>query len=85
MNEKDDGPASNGLRRLAWLFGVITVAVLVRVVALSEDGVVQPEVFIWVLLGSMAAVSSAACTVLVAVKGLAKQLARSDEHEEAHP
>jgi Kef-type K+ transport system membrane component KefB len=80
----DDDPGTTWLRRLAWLFGALSVLILVRVIALSEEGEVHAEVFVWFLLGCMAAVAAAACTVLVAVRRIAEKLTQSSTSEDAH-
>lgn len=76
-NLLDSGLATNELRGTAWILGLVAIGSLVRLLAYAADGVrPQAELFVWVLIGTIAAVFSACCAVLAGVKSVERRLAR---------
>ena len=72
----DGGPSARGLWGISWVLGLVAVGSLVRLVSYAADtGRAESEAFVWVLLGTIAAVFSAACAVLVGVKNAEYRLA----------
>ena len=78
MNDDvDDGLTIGGLWATAWLLGLVAIGSLVRLVTYAADGVpVQTELFVWALIGTIAAAFSACCAVLAGVKGVERRLSR---------
>ena len=71
----DDGLTARGLWAWAWVLGIVAVGSLVRLLTYAANGVpVQTELFVWVLLGAVAAVFSACCAVLAGVKSVERRL-----------
>jgi hypothetical protein len=73
----DDGIDVSGLRAIAWVLGLVAVGSLLRLLMYAGDGTpLQAELFVWVLLGTVCAIFSASCAVLVGVKSAERRLAR---------
>ena len=65
----DNGLTCNQLWAAAWLLGLGALGSAVRLAAYAADGArVQVELFVWLLLGIVAAVFSACCAVLAGIK-----------------
>lgn len=74
---EDDGLTINGLWATAWLLGLVAIGSLVRLLTYAADGVgVQTELFVWLLIGTIAAVFSACCAVLAGIKAVERRLSR---------
>jgi hypothetical protein len=74
---EDDGLTVQGLWAVAWLLGLVAAGSLVRLLTYAADGVpVQTELFVWVLIGTIAAVFSACCAVLAGVKSVERRLSQ---------
>ena len=72
---EDDGLTINGLWATAWVLGVAAIGSLVRLLTYAADGVpVQTELFVWLLIGTIASVFSAGCAVLAGVKSAERRL-----------
>jgi len=73
----DDGLTINGLWGTAWVLGLVAAGSLLRLATYAADGVsVQTELFVWLLLGAIAAAFSACCAVLAGVKAAERRLSR---------
>ncbi len=73
----DDGLTANGLRAWAWVLGIVAAGSLVRLLTYAADGApVHTELFVWVLLGTIAGVFSACCALLAGIKSVERRLAR---------
>ena len=74
---EDHGPTINALWACAWALGLLATGSLVRLLSYAAGGTpVQTELFVWVLIGTMASTFSACCAVLVAVKSVEQRLSR---------
>jgi hypothetical protein len=77
MNEdvSDDGLSVHGLWAWAWVLGIAAGGSLLRLLTYAADGApVQTELFVWVLLGVIAAAFSACCAVLAGIKSVERRL-----------
>ena len=72
----DSGPSARGLWATSWLLGLVAAGCLIRLLTYAASDVnVQPELFVWLLVGAIAAVFSAACAVLAGIKNAEHRLA----------
>jgi hypothetical protein len=73
----DDGLTARELRTTAWVLGLVAVGALVRLCMYAANDVrAQAELFVWALIGAMAAVFSASCAVLAGLKSVELRLSR---------
>jgi hypothetical protein len=75
----DDGLTTKELRATAWILGLLAIGVLVRLLAYASDGA-RPHagLFVWTLVGTIAAVFSACCAVLAGLKSVERRLSHLD-------
>jgi hypothetical protein len=72
----DDGFDSSTLWGLAWFLAIGALVCVVRLATYAADGVgVQSEHFVWLIVGVLAGVFSAACAVLAGLKAAERRLA----------
>jgi hypothetical protein len=79
VNEElvDDGLSINALWGTAWVLGLLAAASLIRLLTYAAHGdPVQTELFVWTLLGAVAAAFSACCAVLTGVKSAEQRLSQ---------
>lgn len=73
----DDGLTVKELRGTAWILGLVAIGSLVRLLAYAaDDARPHAELFVWALIGTMAAVFSACCAVLAGLKSVERRLSR---------
>jgi hypothetical protein len=73
----DNGPTISALWATAWVLGICAVGSLVRLLTYAADGVpVQTELFVWLLIGTIASAFSAGCAVLAGVKSAEQRLSQ---------
>ena len=71
----DEGFTINALWGMAWVLGLVAVGTLIRLLTYAADGVpVQTELFVWLLVGTIASVFSACCALLAGVKSAERRL-----------
>lgn len=76
------GFSPDGLWTLAWVLGLVAAGALIRLLVYAgNNSDVEPGLFVWALLGAIAATFSASCAVLAGLKSaelrLAEQVRRS--------
>jgi hypothetical protein len=60
-----------------WALGLLAIGSRVRLLSYAAGGApVQTELFVWVLLGTIAGAFSACCAVLAGVKSVEQRLSR---------
>lgn len=76
----DNGLNIKGLWLMAWALGAIAFGSFMRLLTYAgDDARVQPELLVWMLIGTRAGAFSASCAVLVGVKSAEQRLVqRSD-------
>lgn len=74
---EDDGMTIHGLWATAWALGLVAAGSLVRLLTYAAGGVsVQTELFVWLLIGTIASAFSACCAVLAGVKSAERRLSQ---------
>lgn len=71
----DNGITAHGLWACAWVLGIVAGCCLLRLLTYAADGVhVQAELFVWLLVGTVAGAFSACCAVLAGIKAMEQRL-----------
>jgi len=66
---------SDGLIGMAWVLGIVAAGSMIWMLTHAGEGVpVYAELFVWVLVGTVAAVFSACCAVLAGIKSSERRL-----------
>ena len=72
---KDEDVFRDALCAMAWALGIVAMGSVLRVVVYAAEGLpVHAELFVWVLVGAIAAAFSACCAVLAGVRSAESRL-----------
>lgn len=73
----DIGISANGFFGLAWVLGLVAAGSLLRLaVHAANETPVDAGLFVWALLGTIAAVFSACCALLAGLKAAEQRMRR---------